>query len=190
MNLRRLVVWFAVACVFASAAPASAEIEKFVDPNCNDQQMCFYWWPKLPALSGWHREEGASRENTSNILVPEGATFAEAETIMYARAIYKPRYEEVKSIADFMAKDRGDTAASLPGTVIAEAPALTNGDGKSIKTQTFFPPTEGEGSWERLAYDEEGDFYLLFTMSAKSKAGLDAAMKDFERLIAGYKAKP
>lgn len=184
----RPLVFIAALCVSLLPAAASAEVEKFAQAECQ-QALCVYWWPKLPALSGWHHEAQPSIENTSNILAPDGKTFADAEAIMYARAFYKPNSPS-KSVDDLMARDRANTARDLPGTVIAAAPALTNGDGKTLKTQTFYPPAEGQGSWERLAYDDEGDYYLMFTISAQSKVGLDAAMKDFERLIAAYKAKP
>lgn len=184
--MRISVPLFAVAFL-AFASAGSAEVEKFVQTECK-QALCFYWWPKLPALSGWHHEAEPSVENTSNILVPDGADFASAEAIMYARAFYKPQSPST-SVSDLMARDRKDTAAALPGTIIADAAALKSGDGETLPSQTFYPPAEGQGSWERLAYHEEGDFYLLFTISANSKAGLQASMKDFERLIAAYKAK-
>jgi hypothetical protein len=186
MRMDRFLILFAA--LLGLVPTASAEVEKFARTECA-QAVCLYWWPKLPALSGWHHEKEPSVENTSNILAPDGSDFANAEAIIYARAFYKPQSPST-SVADLMARDRKDTAKALPGTVIADAPALTNGDGKTIKTQTFYPPAPGKGSWERLAYDDEGDFYLMFTISANSKAGLEASMKDFERLIAAYKAKP
>jgi hypothetical protein len=186
--MHRLSISLVAVGLLALAPGASADVEKFAQPECA-QGLCLYWWPKLPALSGWHHEEGPSVENSSNILAPDGSDFVNAETIIYARAFYKPQSPS-KSVDDLMARDRKDTAQALPGTVIAAAAGIANGDGKTLQTQSFHPPAEGEGSWERLAYDEEGDFYLMFVISAKSKAGLEAGMKDFERLIAAYKVKP
>lgn len=182
----------AAIALLAAVPMATAEVEKYVDVDhgCANAAGCFYWWPKVVAPSGWHHDEDASRQNTSNILVPDGKTFADAETIMYARSPYKPRLKSVASLAQFIAQDKADTLKALPGTIVADGAPMTDGDGKVLKTVTFSPPAGGHGSWERLAYSEEGDFYLLFVISSHSTAGLAKDMKAFESLIASYKEKP
>ena len=184
----------AVALVLLLAAcavcgTARAEIEKFADASCK-QGLCLYWWPRLPPLEGWHQEQEAGRRNASNILAPTGYNFTTAETIMYARATFKNRMPEAKSLEAFIAKDKADTLQALPGTIAADAPALRNGDGKTLRTLTYYPAPSVRGSWERLAYDEEGDFYLILAISSHSRKGLDDSMKEFEHLIAAYKAHP
>jgi len=46
-----------------------------------------------------------------------------------------------------------------------------------------------KGSWEWTAYSEEGDFYLIFVLSANSEAALRTALPAFRRLIVTYKEK-
>jgi hypothetical protein len=61
------------------AAPvARAEMEKVAIPG--EKGMSFYWWPKLPAVAGWHQDRDHSFQYGVNALAPDRATFANAET--------------------------------------------------------------------------------------------------------------
>jgi hypothetical protein len=54
--------------------------------------------------------------------------------------------------------------------------------------RTFLPyPHEHS---EQVSYGEEGDFYLIFTISSRSKATLAKAMNAYYKFIGGYKEKP
>jgi hypothetical protein len=86
--------------------------------------------------------------------------------------------------------DKRNFQNDLPGIVILPLPSLKNGDGRSLRCFSYSPPQrDGRGSWEWTAYSEEGDFYLIFVLSAKSEAALKTALPSFRRLIATYKEK-
>src|SRR5436853_51620 len=109
MHVHRFAIWLATLAFFASASPGFARVERLVDANCSDESNCYYWRPKLGPPRGWHRDEAASKENLANVLVPDGSTYESAKTVIYVRATEKVGVEyDVKSIADFMAKDRED----------------------------------------------------------------------------------
>ena len=98
--------------------------------------------------------------------------------------------DDWQSIAGLIAKEREDAERNYPGSTFAEAGDLKSGDRKTVKTQTSEPPAEGEfRRWRRFAYLKEGTLFVSFEISASSKVELDAHMKDFERLIASYKAR-
>jgi len=44
--------------------------------------------------------------------------------------------------------------------------------------------------WEKVSYGEEGEFYLIFTLSSRSEQGFKAALKDYELFISRYKETP
>ena len=46
--------------------PAGAEVLKFARSDCRTGAICFYWWPKLPSLPGWHTDETANYAQGSN----------------------------------------------------------------------------------------------------------------------------
>jgi hypothetical protein len=69
--------------------PACAAIEK--NSVVCDTGICFYWWPTLPAINGWHQDKEQSFHENANVLAPDGSTSVDAETVIYANAVYKPR---------------------------------------------------------------------------------------------------
>jgi len=169
-----------------AVTPAVAEIEKLAVPG--DEGLCFYWWPKLPVLAGWQQDREQSFNYSANALAPEGSTFADAETVMYARAIYKPREPETKSVEQLIENDRRDFGAHSPGIVIREAPLLVTADGQRLRSFSFVP--KSAGNRERVSYGEEGDFYLIFTISSRSLDGYNASMPAYEQLIKRYRSAP
>lgn len=174
---------FALSVLIGIGLPAFGEIEKLATP-C-ETGMCFHWWPKLGPINGWKQDRELSFEYAINALAPVGATFSNAETVMYAKAVYKPREPKITSLADLIARDRKDFAANVPGVEITDALPLTTADGQTLFSITFFPTKEG--NWERVAYGEEGEFYLIFTISSRSLKGYNANIKAYEQMIQSYR---
>lgn len=146
-----------------------------------------YEWPILPQLPGWVHDEAASRRYDSNFLVPRRQTFTTAPAVIYARALYKPKMADIGSVEQLMAADQRQAAHDAPGVHISEQAALQDRDGTGFRCVSFAPPAEG--SWEVVAYGEEGDYYLIFTVSASSPVALEKALPDFKQLISRYKKK-
>lgn len=176
----------ALCLLFLLAASAGAEIEK--NALVCETGVCLYWWPKLPELKGWHQDKDQSFNYGVNALAPDGASFANAEAVMYAVANYKPRMPEVKSIEILIANDKKEFLDSDSSLTISECKGLTTGDGQRLRSFTFFP--KSKGNWEQVSYGEEGDFFLIFTLSARSKEGFDKSQDAYRELIARYKEKP
>lgn len=164
--------------------PAHAAIVKKAIP-CDDAKICLYWWPSLPEIEGWHQETESSLQFRFNALAPDGYTFSNADAIIYAKALYKLGAPEIKTLDMLIADDRNEFIESDPSILISETTPLTTGNGQSLKSLTFFP--KSAGNWERVSYGEEGDFYLIFTISARNSASYDKAMPTYERMISNYK---
>jgi len=140
---------------------------------------------KVVPPKGWHQDQDASYDICGNTLVPDGFTFENAESIMYVRALYKPRMPETKSLNKLIADDKKEFLQEKPDIVIADVGVINAADGKKFRSFTFFPKNKGD--WEQVAYGEEGDFYLIFTLSSKKKKGFDKTQGIFTNLILGYK---
>jgi hypothetical protein len=168
---------------FFMSSFAYAEIEKIAIPS--GKGLSFYWWPKLASLDGWHQDREHSYFYSANALAPDGFTFKDAESVIYARALFKPRTPTIKSLEALIENDKKDFAANVHGVSIQEVAPLFTADGQKLRSFTFFP-TSG-GNWERVSYGEEGEFYLIFTISSRSQSGFNAAVVAYEKLIAGYK---
>lgn len=175
----------AVSLLFATAV--NAEIEKHAVPA--DKGMRMFWWPKLQVPAGWQQDIHNSYLYSVNALVQEGESFERAPAVIYAKAAYKPREPKLDSLTSLIASDRGDFEKHVPGVRIEEVDALVTADGQKLRCFTFFPPDESakDSSWERVAYGEEDDFYLIFTLSAHSRASYMAALGAFEQLVRSYK---
>ena len=147
--------------------------------------ICFFWWPKLPQIKGWHQDQEASFGYSVNALAPTGRTFTNAPAVMYAKALYKPRDPETKSIEMLITNDQKEFREEKLGLIITETDPLTTADNKKLRSFTFFPKSKGD--WEQVSYGEEGDFYLVFTISAHSKEAFDKANEAYRSLISHYK---
>lgn len=162
---------------------AMPEIEK-VGQVC-EKGICLAWWPKLEPAKGWHHERGPSFANGVNVQVPDGFTFSSAETVIYAKALYKPRVPETTSLEILIKDDKDEFLKHDSSIAITKVPPLKTKDGKALESYTFFP--KAKGNWEQVSYGEEGDFYLVFTISSRTRAGFLASLPVYEQYIAQYK---
>ena len=163
---------------------AHAEIEKLA--NVCESGICFNWWPKLSDIEGWHQDKEYSFSIQANAQVPRGFTFSNAETVIYAIALYKPREPDVKTLQQLIENDINKFKTDYKGVDVKDTKPITSSDGKLFKSFTFFP---GEsGNWEQVSYAEEDDFYLIFTISSRSKKGFDNSVGDYKKFINTYKA--
>ena len=183
MNPRHLL---AVLSCIAMATPAIAEIERVATTDAGNLSMRS--WPKLTPPKGWKHDRPHSVSYGINALAPQRGNFGTAQTVMYAKAIPKSRERELKSVDMLMERDKRKALARNSGMTVAAGAPLRTADGKTLQSITYAP--KGEGNWERVAYGEEGEFYLLFAVSARTRAGYDGAMKSFEALVRSYKEKP
>jgi len=184
----RIRSMLAVAVVVAFILPwsAFAAMHEVVSPAAKGKDV--YWWPVLPAVAGWKHDEATSRILRANVLVPVGQVFADAPAVMYAKALSKSRLPMTKSLAQLVADDRREFARKVPGVKVADMPAVRTADGKTLLSLEYTPA--GKGSWERVAYGEEGHYFLVFTVSAQNDASLKAALPAFSRLVSHYQAHP
>src|SRR5262249_47682872 len=150
------------------AASAHAEIVKVANVDCTHKAICFYWWPKLPSLPGWHADADQNVKNGPNgvsMLVPDGTDFSHAGAVMFGEAVYRPRYEwknpNSKSLDAFIADDMAATLESHKDFKIAEAEPVSTADGQKLRSFTFVR----SGECERVSYGVEGDYYLVFAIS-------------------------
>ena len=167
-------------------ASANGEIEKVA--TLREPQLCFHWWPKISPPAGWHHEREASLRYESNAFAPDGFNFSSAEAVIYARALYKPREVKYKALAELIASDKDSFSHGEQAALVNEVEDLSTGDGQSLKSITFFP--RSKGNWERVTYGEEGEFYLLFTLSARSYEAYKKAQPAYENLVKSYRREP
>ena len=174
------------AFISLATIPVSAEIEEIAVP-CG-QEPCFNWWPKLPKVEGWHQDVNYSVYYGANVQAPDGYTFHDAETVIFAKALYKPNVPDAKSLDDLIQDNKAEFLSRNPDTEISEVEMLSTKDGQQLKSFTVFP--KKNGNWKRISYGEEGDYYLVFTISARTKDGFAKSIDAYKKFINDYKEKP
>lgn len=182
-----MVRWSILSAVMACClVTAHAEMQKIA--TVCPSGVCFHWWPILPSVEGWRHDRDASLSNGFNAQVPVTSNFADAEALIYAIAPYKPRMPNIKSLAEFIEGDKAAFVAETPDIGITEVEPLFTKDGQRLRSFLFQPKTKGQ--WERVSYGEEGDFYLVFVVSARTKEGLDRVLADYRQFINRYEKTP
>lgn len=146
------------------------------------------WWPNVTPPKGWRHDRDHSLNYNLNALSPEGESFASAETVIYARAVRKATDATVNTVPKLMARERQTILKRTPNYEVKAGKALLSRDGQRLQVVNFTP--RGDGNWERVAYGEEADYWLLFVLSARSKKSFDAAAKPFEGMVWKYRAAP
>jgi hypothetical protein len=159
-----------------------SEIVRTAEPSAKGLDL--YWWPKLRPLQGWQQDLRMSREYNVNALAPKGNTFAQAETVMYAKASYK-KEQDSHTLNSFIEADKSQFKKDFPGTEVREINSIRDADNRALRCFVFVPAKKG--NWERVAYLEEGDYYLVFTVSSRNRAGYEKSLPDFLRLVNSYK---
>ena len=167
------------------AVPTSAETEGFTY-SC-PSGMCFWRRPIVAPPPGWLRDEEAGQHFRFNAFARKGEDFTKTDAVLYANATY--RKNAAPSLAAQIAADRTRILKGDPRAKIVETKSLQNGDGKTLRTYAFVPSTKDE-SWETVAYDEEGDYYLRFVLSAQTKGAHNKALPDLAAFVRGYTKTP
>ena len=168
----------------ALSSSVNAEMEK--KATLCDTTICFQWWPKLPEVKGWHQDMNQSLHDSVNAQAPDGRTFVNAETVIYAKASYKPRIPKTKTLQQLIDEDQAEFRAH--GIAIRKLESVTTRDGQKLVSFGYSPVKQG--NWEQVSYGEEGDFYLIFAVSSRTKLGLSRALGDYKKFIGAYKTNP
>ncbi len=170
------------ATLLLAAFTSHAEIEKFAQPD--DTGLHLAWWPKVGPVPGWTHDHPASLAKGANLFVPNGQTFRDSPVVMYARAIYKPRLKETETLAQLIRDDQNNFREEVPGVTISADTAMKTADGRKLETY-LFSPKKG-GNWEVVAYGEEPEYFLIFTLSARDPASLKQARTAFAEMVGSY----
>ena len=163
--------------------PVFAEIYKVAIPDKRCGKVCFYWWPVLPKIDGWEQDMPNSFHYSANTQAPLGESFSNAESVIYAKALFKPRMPKTKSLPQLISEDH-NKFKKHSNPIITQLKSLSSNDGRVFKSFQFFP--KGKGNFERVSYGEEGEFYLVFTLSSRSKEGYESSMSSYRKFIEQY----
>jgi hypothetical protein len=174
MPRQSLTAALLAACLVLAPGLARAEMLQFAGPDGTKS------WPKLPDIADWHQDQELSMKLAANFLVPDGADPATSEVTIQARGY--PRSGDTASLSQLMDKDQ----AAAPGAQITKRPDVYDKDSTPFTLVTFAPAAGQAGDWRAVAYSEEGEYLLAFTLVAHSKAAYDKNLPVFTGLVQKY----
>lgn len=177
----------AIFLIFTSIA-AYAGLDKVAVPTGTGLKLM--WWPKVTPPKGWHFDQGSSYYFSCNAMAPDGATFSKAETVMYAKADYKPRLPAPITLQAFVNNDMTSFKKETAKIVIVREPSLRFGKKQRCQLVFYHPAMGSQGNWEQVAYCEDGAYFLTFAVSSRTHAGLQAAMPAFRSMFSSYHVGP
>ena len=168
-NLIRLVLIGAL-LQLAPLSQASAEMLQFATPDGVKS------WPKLP-----DQDQDSSQKLGANSLIPDGADPATAEVTIQARGFARVGAGAPTAVSQMVESDR----AGADGAEVKQLSDVRDKDGTPFNLYSF-APANSQGRWKTIAYSEEGEYLLAFTLSARTKAAHDSHLPVFVALIQKY----
>lgn len=90
-----------------------------------------------------------------------------------------------KTLDELIAQDQKRFRSEIPDIDIVSDGPLKTRDGKIARTWRLSPKSKGQ--WERVAYFEEGEYYMVFVISSRVKSGIEKNMSSFESMVVNYK---
>jgi hypothetical protein len=166
---------------------AKAETEGFAY-MCETGGICLWRRPIVNPPSGWERDQGSSERYKINAFAPKGLSFSDSPVVIYANALYKTP-QKVKDLDEFIEVDKEHFTKGKGEIKISPKGSLLTGDKKSLVVLTFEPIGKSKEQFETIAYGEEGEYFLIFALSARSKEAHDKALPAFVEFLHGYTEK-
>ena len=168
-----------------------ADIYKEAQVCPEREKICFVWWPKLPEVDGWYQDMDHSYHYKMNAQAPEGYSFANAEAVIYARAVYQADTLQKPTLSEFISSSQKQFVNNAPSTLDIKKTGELNSKGQhNFVSYSFYP--DGQGNWEQVAYttdaDNEGNnYFIIVVLSARSQAAFDQNIHVYNELIENYR---
>lgn len=175
----------ALAVLLTQLPAARAAIENTAGTCAGSSSICAWRQPMLSPPPGWRHADVASAHYQANVFVPAGTDFRGAPAVLYAKSIPA---DGKGDLAAFMASDLGEFRRRYVGLGIQSGLTSRNGDGRMLPTARLMPASVGNGQWQTIAYDREGNDYVIFTLSARDKASHDSALPAFQAMLKSDRA--
>lgn len=168
------------------AWPAKAEIEKFMR-QC-DGKLCPSFRASITIPDGWVEDKEASDYFRVQMLLPKGVDFDKAPAKIYVVVRYNRKKQP---ISDFLPDAIKDWNARAKDAKISRLDDLARAGKPPFVRQTFEAPQLKEQSHEMQAVTSDDDkdgnqFVVTITLSADSKAALEAAQSAYLAILTKY----
>jgi hypothetical protein len=177
----------ALAALSLLAAPATAEIEKFMR-QC-DGKLCASYRASITVPEGWVEDKEAGRELGVQMLLPKGVDFEKAPAKIYALVRYNKDKQPVSAIAKDTYRDWRERAKKAK---VTKLPEVARQSGKPAFELHRFEASElKEQGFEQTALAADGDkdgnaFVVVLCLSANTREAFKAAEAAYMSILKAY----
>lgn len=179
--MKKQIAIFSILLATLFAAPASAEIDKFMTFR-NGQMQPFYRLKFTPP-PGWVKEEEASKKNGLPMYVQEGTDFSSSPALMYIMVKYNHRKEE--TLQQYIDTSNKYWREKMKDTQIERVGVEKRANGMpDFEIYRFVNPSDKNQPYELIAFGEDKDkdgnnFLMKIAFNARSEKALKAAEPAF-----------
>jgi hypothetical protein len=177
----------ALAAVTLLAAPASAEIEKFMR-DC-DMKLCVFYRASITVPEGWVEDKEASSALGVQMLLPKGVDFEKAPVKIYALVRYNKEKQPVSAITKDTYRDWRERSKKAK---VTKLPDVARQSGKPAFESHRFEASElKEQGFEMTALaadsDKDGNaFVVVLCLSADTRESFKAAEAAYMSILQAY----
>jgi hypothetical protein len=177
----------AVAALSLLAAPAKAEIEKFMN-DC-DGKLCAFFRASLTIPEGWVEDKEASSALGVQMLLPKGQAFENAPAKIYALVRYNKAKQPLSTFKQAAYRDWHERSKKAK---VAKLPDVARANGKpAFERHQFEAPELSEQGFEEVALGADGDkdgndFVITLCLSANTREAFKAAEPAYLSILKAY----
>jgi hypothetical protein len=175
-----------VLALFAFMAPSTGlcELEgrAFLDASLPGIRL--YQQPKVHIPAGWRVDEEVGQQLQCLVLVRVEEDPDNPLTLIYAMAV--PREGQGATLPEFIRDDIAAFTAGSTDVVVGGAGTVPSARGP-LAAYTFRYTYEGKRFLQTVAYGEEGDHFVTFTLTGKTAEAHDRGMADFRAVVGSYR---
>jgi hypothetical protein len=177
----------ALAAIGLLAAPARAEIEKFMR-DC-DMKLCAFYRASITIPEGWVENKEASRELGVQMLLPKDVDFEKAPTKIYALVRYNKDKQPVSAITKDTYRDWKERSKKAK---IAKLADVVRANGKpAFERHQFEAPELDEQGYEMTALaadtDKDGNAFVVeLVLSANTREAFKASVAAYLSILKAY----
>jgi hypothetical protein len=137
----------------------------------------------LKEPKGWIMDsETAKSEGVQAVFYPDGSSWKNSVTVMYARVIYK---DEVQSTIDkVISSDVSDFLKLSNESTVSDSPSLEIRDKSKSISKVFYDAANK--NYEMVTFIDDTKVVVILALSSRQKAEYDKALPAFKDLVRSY----
>jgi hypothetical protein len=183
----RLLAAAVFMAVLAAGSPAKAEVTKFMH-DCGGK-LCPYYRASLAIPQGWREDRRLIGGVDTQIVVPAGRTFDDADAVIYATVGFNRNKTPITAL---VAEDHANWRKKNRDVKIEPLPDIARAAGQEpFLLYRFETPSRKEQPFELVAWtadvDKDGNAFIVnVVLTATSMRALKAAEPAYVTILKGY----